>query len=93
MTDNPIAIRENKTGCLSIIITISSTQQTSVLEIFPRLMDGYQKNYAYDSLGCDTFSDEEDLAVGEADETLSARSGKLEVLAKILPLWHKQGHR
>ena len=38
-------------------------------------------------------SDEEGLAVGEADETLSARSGKLEVLAKILPLWHKQGHR
>jgi DNA excision repair protein ERCC-6 len=26
-------------------------------------------------------------------ETLMERSGKLEVLSKILPLWHKQGHR
>lgn len=34
-------------------------------------------------------SDEEVLA----EETLMDRSGKLEVLSKILPLWHKQGHR
>jgi DNA excision repair protein ERCC-6 len=27
------------------------------------------------------------------DETLTERSGKLEILSKILPLWHKQGHR
>jgi DNA excision repair protein ERCC-6 len=26
-------------------------------------------------------------------ESLVERSGKLEVLSKILPLWHKQGHR
>ena len=29
----------------------------------------------------------------EAQESLTERSGKLEVLSKILPLWHKQGHR
>ncbi|GKY94165.1 hypothetical protein MPSEU_000382600 [Mayamaea pseudoterrestris] len=29
----------------------------------------------------------------EASETLTERSGKLEVLSKILPLWHQQGHR
>lgn len=27
------------------------------------------------------------------DETLMDRSGKLEVLSRILPLWHQQGHR
>ena len=27
------------------------------------------------------------------EESLMQRSGKLEVLSKILPLWHKQGHR
>ena len=27
------------------------------------------------------------------DETLIERSGKLEVLSKVLPLWYKQGHR
>jgi DNA excision repair protein ERCC-6 len=27
------------------------------------------------------------------EESLAERSGKLEVLAKILPLWHAQGHR
>lgn len=30
---------------------------------------------------------------GFAEDLLIERSGKLEVLAKILPLWHKQGHR
>ena len=33
-------------------------------------------------------SDDEDL-----DETITERSGKLEVLSKILPLWREQGHR
>ena len=27
------------------------------------------------------------------EEAIETRSGKLEVLSKILPLWHKQGHR
>lgn len=36
-------------------------------------------------------SDEEDVLFDE--ESMVQRSGKLEVLAKILPLWRKQGHR
>mmetsp|Transcript_4359 Transcript_4359/g.10213 ORF Transcript_4359/g.10213 Transcript_4359/m.10213 type:complete len:1276 (+) Transcript_4359:56-3883(+) len=46
------------------------------------------------------FVDENDLDACDDDddsidneETLTDRSGKLEVLAKILPLWYKQGHR
>ena len=38
-----------------------------------------------------TYSDDDD-AIDE-EETLMQRSGKLEVLAKILPLWRKQNHR
>lgn len=39
--------------------------------------------------------DSSDLGEGdyESEELLMERSGKLEVLAKILPLWRKQGHR
>lgn len=37
------------------------------------------------------FSDSDDEIGNE--ESLTERSGKLEVLSKILPLWHKQGHR
>ena len=37
-------------------------------------------------------SDDDDESI-DSEETLTERSGKLEVLAKILPLWHKQGHR
>jgi DNA excision repair protein ERCC-6 len=40
----------------------------------------------------DDDDDEEDLLQDE-DESLVQRSGKMEVLSKILPLWHKQGHR
>jgi DNA excision repair protein ERCC-6 len=39
----------------------------------------------------DDFSDSDDEIGNE--ESLTERSGKLEVLSKILPLWHKQGHR
>jgi DNA excision repair protein ERCC-6 len=42
-------------------------------------------------LDADDDSDLEGLS--EADETIQDRAGKLEVLSKILPLWHKQGHR
>jgi DNA excision repair protein ERCC-6 len=43
------------------------------------------------SESADDSSDSEEFA--SEDETLMERSGKLEVLSKILPLWHKQGHR
>lgn len=36
---------------------------------------------------------EDDGSFGEEPESVTERSGKLEVLAKILPLWKKQGHR
>jgi DNA excision repair protein ERCC-6 len=39
----------------------------------------------------DDFSDSDDEIGNE--ESLTERAGKLEVLSKILPLWHKQGHR
>ncbi|GAX09892.1 DNA excision repair protein ERCC-6 [Fistulifera solaris] len=38
----------------------------------------------------DALTDFEDV---KDEETLMERSGKLEVLSKILPLWNKQGHR
>lgn len=42
----------------------------------------------------DISSDEEDPHTENYEEsTLIDRSGKLEILAKILPLWKKQGHR
>jgi DNA excision repair protein ERCC-6 len=37
--------------------------------------------------------DEDDEDLLQDEESLVQRSGKLEVLSKILPLWHKQGHR
>lgn len=44
-------------------------------------------NYEYESE-----SDEDDSNY-DGDESIMERSGKLEVLSKILPLWKKQGHR
>eukprot|EP00934_Nitzschia_sp_Nitz4_P000647 Nitzschia sp. Nitz4//scaffold77_size91520//70206//74185//NITZ4_004902-RA/size91520-augustus-gene-0.67-mRNA-1//1//CDS//3329558027//647//frame0 len=38
-------------------------------------------------------SDDVDDSVVDEEKSLAERSGKLEVLAKILPLWKKQGHR
>jgi DNA excision repair protein ERCC-6 len=40
-----------------------------------------------------TSSDDDSVGLGIDESTLIERSGKLEVLAKILPLWKKQGHR
>ena len=40
----------------------------------------------------DTSEVDDDESLSE-DESLVQRSGKLEVLAKILPLWREQGHR
>lgn len=39
------------------------------------------------------YSDDDDDDNNGEEESLTERSGKLEVLAKILPLWKKQGHR
>jgi len=40
------------------------------------------------------YSDDEDSMDGDEEvDSLTDRSGKLEVLAKILPLWKSQGHR
>ena len=36
---------------------------------------------------------EEEGTVTDEDQSMIQRSGKLEILAKILPLWKKQGHR
>jgi DNA excision repair protein ERCC-6 len=38
-------------------------------------------------------SSDSDSEVDDDGESLAERSGKLEVLSRILPLWHKQGHR
>lgn len=45
---------------------------------------------------CDIKTAEDDASECDEEATedsLMHRSGKLEVLSKILPLWHKQGHR
>lgn len=41
----------------------------------------------------DTSSDDDSSIIEVEEENLIERSGKLEILAKILPLWKKQGHR
>jgi DNA excision repair protein ERCC-6 len=43
-----------------------------------------------DSLGAESDDSDEEIA---DEESLVERCGKLEVLSKILPHWHKQGHR
>lgn len=49
--------------------------------------NGFVRN---DVLDDDSSDDEEDI---NTNESLVERAGKLQVLAKILPLWRKQGHR
>lgn len=41
----------------------------------------------------DNCASDDDLIESSTEESLTDRSGKLEVLAKILPLWNRQGHR
>jgi DNA excision repair protein ERCC-6 len=53
------------------------------------LRNGFLPSQAENS---DELSDTDPLG-GDDEETLMDRSGKLEVLAKILPLWLRQGHR
>lgn len=43
-----------------------------------------------DSLAVDSSDDDDDMVI---NESVVERAGKLHVLAKILPLWKKQGHR
>ena len=54
-------------------------------------LDAFIKNGSAQNLLDDDDSDSAE-SVGD-EETLMERSGKLEVLSKILPLWHSQGHR
>jgi DNA excision repair protein ERCC-6 len=47
-------------------------------------------------VGSDVEEDDDsdgDIPIYDDDTSLAERSGKFEVMAKILPLWHKQGHR
>lgn len=53
--------------------------------------DSFLEKGSLDENDFDNYSDDEGSI--EEEESLAERSGKLEVLAKILPLWHKQGHR
>lgn len=46
-----------------------------------------------DLTGDDSEASDDDLMASSTEESLTERSGKLEVLAKILPLWNRQGHR
>ena len=69
------------------LVTGSSNRQA--YEAF--LQNGYVNGHDVSS----SSSDEDDFDEVEFDENdnLISRSGKLEVLAKILPLWKRQGHR
>eukprot|EP00980_Cylindrotheca_fusiformis_P017502 scaffold5490_cov125-Cylindrotheca_fusiformis.AAC.19 len=53
--------------------------------------DTFLANGSIDENDFNDYSDDEGSI--DEEESLVERSGKLEVLAKILPLWHKQGHR
>lgn len=53
-----------------------------------------QKGYFSEAdLMQDYSDDDNDDSMGDEEGSLTERSGKLEVLAKILPLWKSQGHR
>ena len=55
----------------------------------------FGKNGAYTENDVENYtsSDEDSIDLVNDESTIIERSGKLEVLAKILPLWKKQGHR
>lgn len=50
-----------------------------------------RNGYVKDEILMDSSSDDDEEV--DREESMIERSGKLEVLAKILPLWRKQGHR
>lgn len=60
-------------------------------------VNSFVKNGQVNALELDEDNDDdEELSYTDewdANEGIVERSGKLEVLSKILPLWHKQGHR
>ena len=56
----------------------------------PDLISGPNRT---DSNGCESSSSESDDEDYMDMERLAERSGKLQVLAKILPLWKEQGHK
>ena len=59
----------------------------------PDSLDSFlQKGFLDESELAEVVLDDDASSVGD-EESLTERSGKLEVLAIILPLWHKSGHR
>ncbi len=62
----------------------------------PAAYDSFLKNGKVNNDDRDDYSsDDENLSLDELtdEESIVESSGKLEVLAKILPLWKQQGHR
>lgn len=87
-------VKRNSTQLLGAITMIRKICNHPDLVCPPDSLDAFlQKGFVGDSDFADAYSDDGDeSSVGE-EESLTERSGKLEVLAKILPLWHEQGHR
>jgi len=58
-------------------------------------LEMFVANGSFDNFGQqdDSGDDGSVFDEGEDDDCITDRSGKLEVLAKILPLWKKEGHR
>eukprot|EP00522_Entomoneis_paludosa_P018240 CAMPEP_0172448772 /NCGR_PEP_ID=MMETSP1065-20121228/7715_1 /TAXON_ID=265537 /ORGANISM="Amphiprora paludosa, Strain CCMP125" /LENGTH=1206 /DNA_ID=CAMNT_0013200357 /DNA_START=78 /DNA_END=3698 /DNA_ORIENTATION=+ len=56
-------------------------------------VDKFIKNGFVDKVTSDTDDEEDYEEEIFEEETLAERSGKLEVLSKILPLWKREGHR
>lgn len=52
-----------------------------------------QNGFNLTALNYNRNTDSEDDSDYDGNESMMVRSGKLEVLSKILPLWKKQGHR
>jgi DNA excision repair protein ERCC-6 len=87
-------VRRGSTQLLGAITMLRKICNHPDLVCPPESLDSFlQKGFVDESELAAAVSDDDDaLSVGE-EESLTARSGKLEVLANILPLWHKQGHR
>lgn len=61
----------------------------------PAAYDSFIKNGYINNKEIEDYSSDDDSGLEEItdEESIIESSGKLEVLAKILPLWKKQGHR
>jgi len=66
-----------------------------VVGSFPGSYESFLKNGSVDKSSFEDYSSDDDSLLDELadEESLVESSGKMEVLAKILPLWKKQGHR